>query len=83
MTLRCSFVRVVGVVDPQLCQIQITSTPDSSVPTYVVVAGDRIVPRDWNSKSSLGVGGILRNAGTFANINAVGNPFWRSRSLAS
>jgi hypothetical protein len=69
-------VRIIGVVDPSLCQVKmIGSTPGSTT----VAAGHRILPAGWYQNQAIGLGGILRNTGTFANIPAATNPFWRAR----
>ena len=75
-TLRIANVQVEGVVDPSLCQVQMTGGSATTI-----TAGDVFVPKGWVGTSSVGVGGILRNTGTFANINANINPFWRARSI--
>jgi hypothetical protein len=77
-TLRAANIQVEGVVDPSLCQVQMTGTSASAV-----TATDVIVPAGWINTTSVGVGGILRNTGTFANISATTNPFWRSRVLSA
>jgi hypothetical protein len=46
-----------------------------------VAATDVILPKGWINTTSVGVGGILRNTGTFANVSAATNPFWRARSI--
>ena len=77
ITLRVADVQIEGVVNPQLCQVQMFKSGDATA----VTAGDRIIPKGWVNTSSVGVGGILRNTGTFANISAATNPFWRARSI--
>jgi hypothetical protein len=74
-TLRVADVQVEGVVDPSLCQVQMFKSGSA----VAVTAGDRIIPKGWLSTSSAGVEGILRNTGSFANISAATNPFWRAR----
>jgi hypothetical protein len=74
-TLRVADVQVEGVVDASLCQVQMFKSGDSTA----VTAGDRIVPKGWLGNTSAGVEGILNNTGTFANISAATNPFWRAR----
>lgn len=77
-TLRVADVQIEGVVDPSKCQVQMfksTGGPDA------VTAGDRIVPKGWVGTSSAGIQGILANTGTFANISATINPFWRARNI--
>lgn len=70
-------VRILGVVDSTLCQVKmIGSTPGSTT----VAAGHRILPAGWFQNQSIGLGGILKNTGTFANISAANNPFWRAGS---
>lgn len=76
LTIRETDVQVEGVVDPASCQVQMFKTGSA----IAVTAGDRVVPKGWNSNTSVGVGGILRNTGSFANISAATNPFWRSRN---
>ena len=76
-TLVVADVQVEGIVDASLCQVQMFKSGSA----VAVAAGHVIVPQDWLSKTSVGVGGILRNTGTFANISAASNPFWRSRSI--
>lgn len=75
-TLRAANIQIEGVVDPSKCQVQMTGASASAVTT-----GDVIVPAGWNNTTSVGISGILRNTGTFANINAATNPFWRPRSI--
>jgi len=77
ITLRVADVQIEGVVNPQLCQVQMFKSGDATA----VTAGDRIILKGWVNTSSVGVGGILRNTGTFANISAATNPFWRARSI--
>lgn len=76
-TLRVADVQVEGVVDPSKCQVQMFKTGAA----IAVTATDVIIPKAWINTTSVGVGGILRNTGTFANISATTNPFWRSRSI--
>lgn len=76
-TLRAANIQVEGVVDPSLCQVQMTGASASAV-----TATDVIVPAGWINTTSVGVGGILRNTGTFANISATTNPFWRPRTIS-
>lgn len=69
-------VEILGVVDPSLCQVKMLGgTPGSTT----VAAGHRIVPAGWYQNQSIGIGGILRNTGTFAGISAANNAFWRAR----
>lgn len=75
-TLRAANIQIEGIVDPSKCQVQMTGTSAAAVTT-----GDVIVPAGWINTTSVGIGGILRNTGTFANINAATNPFWRPRSI--
>jgi hypothetical protein len=75
-TLRAANIQIEGVVDPSLCQIQMTGSSAAAV-----TASDVLVPAGWINTTSVGVGGILRNTGTFANISATTNPFWRCRTL--
>lgn len=75
-TLRAANIQVEGVVDPSKCQVQMTGASAAAV-----TATDIIVPAGWVNTTSVGMGGILRNTGTFANINAATNPFWRCRSI--
>lgn len=77
-TLRAANIQIEGVVDPSLCQVQMTGASAAAV-----TATDVIVPKGWISTSSVGVGGILRNAGTFANVSAATNPFWRARQFSA
>jgi hypothetical protein len=67
-------IQVEGVVDPSLCQVQMTGASAA-----LVAAGHVIVPAGWINTTSVGMGGILRNTGMFANISATTNPFWRPR----
>jgi hypothetical protein len=70
-------VEILGVVDPSLCQVKMLGgTPGSTT----VAAGQRILPAGWFQAQSIGLGGILKNTGTFANISAANNAFWRARS---
>lgn len=75
-TLRLANVQVEGVVDPSLCQVQMTGG------SATITAGDVFVPAGWINTTSVGIGGILRNTGTFANISATTNPFWRCRNVS-
>ena len=75
-TLRAANIQIEGVVDPSKCQVQMTGSSAAAVTT-----GDVIVPAGWINTTSVGISGILRNTGTFANINAATNPFWRPRSI--
>lgn len=75
-TLRIADVVVDGVVDPAQCRVQMYGAG-----AVAVTAGDRIVPKGWLANSSAGVEGILKNTGTFANISAGINPFWRARQV--
>lgn len=77
-TLRAANIQIEGVVDPSLCQVQMTGASASAV-----TATDVIVPAGWINTTSVGVGGILRNTGTFANIPAGTNPFWRPRVVSN
>jgi hypothetical protein len=77
-TLRAANIQIEGVVDPSLCQVQMTGASAAAV-----TATDVIIPKGWISTSSVGVGGILRNTGTFANISATTNPFWRPRTISA
>lgn len=77
-SLRAANIQIEGVVDPSLCQVQMTGGSAAAV-----TATDVIVPAGWINTTSVGIGGILRNTGTFANINANINPFWRPRVLNS
>ncbi len=76
-TLRVADVQVEGIVDPSKCQVQMFKTGSA----VAVTAGDRIVPKGWIGNASAGVEGILANTGTFANISAATNPFWRVRNV--
>lgn len=70
-------VEILGVVDPSLCQVKMLGgTPGSTT----VTAGQRLLPAGWFQSQAIGVGGILKNTGTFANISAANNAFWRARS---
>lgn len=71
-------VEILGVVDPALCQVKMLGGDTGGV---AVAAGQRFLPAGWYQKQSIGVGGILKNTGTFANISAANNAFWRSRAL--
>ena len=76
-TLRIADVVVDGVTDASQCRVQMYGSG-----AVAVTAGDRIVPKGWVSNSSAGVEGILKNTGTFANISAGINPFWKARQQA-
>lgn len=76
-TLRVADVQIEGVVDPSKCQVQMFKSGSA----VAVAATDVVVPKGWINTTSVGVGGILRNTGTFANISATTNPFWRARSI--
>lgn len=76
-TLRTSNIRVVGVADPNKCQVILQSTATSSTPAAAVTAGDRIVPAGWFGASALGVSGIMQTIGTFATIDNTAVPQWR------
>lgn len=76
-TVRETSVQIEGVVDPSLCQVQMFKAGSA----VAVTATDVVVPVGWISNTSVGVGGILANTATFANINAATNPFWRSRAI--
>lgn len=78
-TLVAADVQIEGVVDPNLCQVQMFKSGSA----VAVAATHVIVPKGWINTSSVGVGGILRNTGTFANINAAINPFWRPRTISA
>lgn len=69
-------VQIEGVVDASKCQVQMFKTGSATA----VAAGHVVVPAGFNNKTSTGVAGILRNTGTFANISAATNPFWRART---
>ncbi len=70
-------VQVEGVVSAANCQVQLFKAASA----VNVTAGTRFVPKGWNSTTSVGVSGILRNTGVFANISAATNPFWRARTV--
>lgn len=72
-------VQIEGVGDPSLCQVQMFKTGSA----VAVAAGQRVIPKGWANTTSLGMGGILRNTGTFAGISAATNPFWRPRQFAA
>lgn len=76
-TLRTSNIRVVGVADPNKCQVILAATATSSTPAAAVTAGDRIVPAGWLGASALGVSGIMQTIGTFATIDNTAVPHWR------
>lgn len=76
-TLRTSNIRIIGVVDPNKCQVQMDDTATSSAPGAAVTAGDRIVPAGWVGSSALGVSGILQTIGSFAGIDNTAVPQWR------
>jgi hypothetical protein len=76
-TLRTSNIRVVGVADPNKCQVTLDATATSSTPAAAVTAGDRIVPAGWLGASALGVSGIMQTVGTFAGIDNTNVPQWR------
>lgn len=78
-TLILADVQVEGVVDPSLCQVQMFKSGSA----VAVAATHTIIPKGWLATSSVGVGGILRNTGTFANVSALTNPFWRPRTQAA
>jgi len=69
------------VGDPALCQVQMTATGSSVNPATAVTAGHRFLPAGWYNKGAAGVLGILQNTGTFANIDAGSNNFWRARQF--
>lgn len=71
-------VAIEGVVDPQLCQVQMFKSGSA----VAVATGQRVVPAGWFQKACVGVQGILQNTGTFASISAATNPVWRSRQFA-
>lgn len=77
VTIRTTNIRVVGVVDPNKCQVQLDDTATSSAPGAAVTAGDRIVPAGWVGASALGVSGILQTIGSFAGIDNTAVPQWR------
>lgn len=76
-TIRTTNIRVVGVADPNKCQVVLDDTPTSSAPGAAVTAGDRIVPAGWVGSSALGVSGICQTIGTFAGIDNTNVPQWR------
>lgn len=76
-TLRTSNIRIVGVADPNKCQVTMDDTATSSAPGAAVTAGDRIVPAGWVGASALGVSGIMQTIGTFATIDNTNVPHWR------
>lgn len=76
-TLRTSNIRIVGVADPNKCQVVMDDTATSSTPAAAVTAGDRIVPAGWVGSSALGISGIMQTIGTFATIDNTSNPHWR------
>lgn len=78
-TLVVADVQIEGVVDPSLCQVQMFKSGSA----VAVAATHVVIPKGWLATSSVGVGGILRNTGTFANISALTNPFWRARSMSA
>lgn len=80
-TLRTSNIRIIGVVDPNKCQVQMDDTPTSSTPGAAVTAGDRIVPKGWVGSSAVGVSGIMQTVGTFATINNQAVPQWRPQAF--
>lgn len=91
-TLVANNIKVEGVVDPSKCQVQMTTTSSGAsggvggLGTSVgagsaVTAGHIIVPAGFTNTTSAGVSAILNNVGTFANISAATNPFWRARQI--
>jgi hypothetical protein len=76
-TLRTTNIRIVGVADPNKCQVVMDATAGSSTPGAAVTAGDRIVPAGWVGASALGVSGIMQTIGTFATIDNTSVPQWR------
>lgn len=70
-------VTVEGIGDPSLCQVQMFKSGSA----VAVTTGTRILPAGWFGTSSAGLSGILKNTGTFANISAASNNFWRARSF--
>jgi hypothetical protein len=76
-TLRTSNIRVIGVVNPNKCQVQMEETALSSTPGAAVTAGDRIVPKGWVGSSALGMSGIMQTVGNFAGIDNTANVHWR------
>lgn len=76
-TARITNVRVIGVIDPNKCQVQMMATAASVITTAAVTAGDRIVPAGWRGASALGVSGIMQTVGTFAGIDNTAVPQWR------
>lgn len=70
-------VEIIGVADPSLCQVKMLGGDTGGV---TVTAGHRFLPAGWYQKQAVGYGGILANTGTFANISAASNGFWRARS---
>ena len=71
-------VTIIGVGDPALCQVKMLGGTTGGV---TVTAGHRFLPAGWYQGQSIGLGGILKNTATFANISAAANAFWRSRAL--
>lgn len=76
-TLRVADVQVEGVFDASKCAVQMFKSGSA----VAVTATDRFVPKGSLSTSCVGVQGILANTGTFANINAATNPFWKARNV--
>lgn len=81
LTLRASNIRVIGVVNPNKCQVQMMATATSTNPGAAVTAGDRIVPAGWLGASALGVSGIFQTIGTFATIDNTTVPQWRPNNF--
>ena len=83
-TLQANNVRVIGVLDPNKCQITIQATAATTTgPSLVPAAGMRIVPAGWAASSALGVSGIMQTVGTFAGIDNTNNPQWRPQTLTT
>jgi hypothetical protein len=54
-----------------------------SASANTVAAGDRIVPKDWRTKSCFGLEAIYNNAGTIFGINAAVVAPWRCMTFSS
>ena len=83
-TVQANNVRVIGVVDPNKCQVQIIATAATSTgPSLVPAAGMRFVPAGWGASSALGVSGIMQTVGTFAGIDNTTTPQWRPANFVT
>lgn len=81
-TLRANNVQVTSVVaDSKLIGLAAT-TGTTTGATYILVAGDRLVPAGWNSKACVGLESILTNTGSLFGIDASVYPMWKAVNFA-